>query len=515
MQRAKKTIDMDQQYDIVNPSAAAMIESLRAYGYSLNTAIADLIDNSISADASNIWIHLYWAGSHSWISITDDGRGMDEERLKNAMRPGSNNPLEERSQSDLGRFGLGLKTASFSQCRSLTVGSKVTGSNVCLRRWDLDYVGKHNEWRLLRESREGSEERFSELQNLEHGTVVLLENLDRLCARQKAGDISQRGNFFSRIDSLSQHISMVFHRFLEGRSGLNVYINGHGDDHKLHPWDPFLTSQNATSPQPQQSKKFHDGAVKVKGYVLPHKDKLGTADHEAAAGPRGWNEQQGFYVYRNKRLLVPGSWLGLGGRRNGWTKEEHYKLARIRVDIPNSMDSAWQIDVKKSSAVPPPLVSEWLEDYASHVRKEAREVFSHRGKYGNRGARAELTKLWKPANRNGAQVYRIDRNSDLVKSLLAQAGGLKPNIETLLRLLEETVPVQQIWLDMAERPEQSNEPMGGLTEKQVMDLVETTLVTLVGTGRTPDEHSIDYVCNLEGFVGVADVIKAKYQGVKR
>lgn len=505
---------MNHSYDIVNPGAAAMIESLRAYGYSLNTAIADLIDNSISANAKNIWIHLHWAGARSWISITDDGRGMDENTLINAMRPGSNNPLEQRSESDLGRFGLGLKTASFSQCRSLTVGSKVSGAKVFLRCWDLDYVGKYNEWRLLKDATPESAERFSDLQNLGHGTVVFLENLDRLCAQQDTGDESQRRKFFSRIDSLSQHISMVFHRFMEGRYGLNVFINGRDDDHKLHPWDPFLTSRDATSRQPQQSKTFHDGLVTVKGYILPHKDKLGTEDHEAAAGPGGWNEQQGFYVYRNKRLLVPGSWLGLGGRRHGWTKEEHYKLARIRIDIPNTMDSAWQLDVKKSSAVPPPLVADWLEDYASHVRKEAREVFSHRGKHGNRGSRTELTKLWKPATRSGSQVYKIDRQSELVKSILAQAGRLKPEIESLLRLLEETVPVQQIWLDMAEHSERSNEPMGGLTEKQVMDLVETTLVTLVGPGRKPDEISIDYVCSMEGFVGVADVIRAKYQGAK-
>lgn len=503
----------NKQYDIVNPGAAAMIESLRAYGYSLNTAIADLIDNSISAAAKNIWIHLHWIGEDSWISIVDDGDGMGEDVLKNAMRPGSNNPLEERSETDLGRFGLGLKTASFSQCRSLTVASKITGANACLRRWDLDYVGKHNEWRLLKDARQGSAEKFSQLHTLDHGSVVLLENLDRLCHQQSAKDESQRRKFFSRIDSLSQHISMVFHRFIEGRDGLKIYINGDDDNHKLKPWDPFLSSKDATSPQPEEKKDFHDGVVKIKGYILPHKDKLGTEDHGVAAGPGGWNEQQGFYVYRNKRLLVAGSWLGLGGRRHGWTKEEHYKLARIKVDIPNSMDSAWQIDVKKSAAVPPPLVAEWLETYASHVRKEAREVFSHRGQYGRRAQETDLVRLWKTGTRSGAQVYKIDRKSELIKGILQQAGKLKPDIEAMLRLLEETVPVQQIWLDMAEHSERSNEPMGGLTEKQVMDLVATTLTTLTGPGRKPSESTIETICSMEGFTAYADIIKAKYLGV--
>ena len=504
-----------KQYDIVNPSAAAMIESLRAYGYSLNTAIADLIDNSISANAKNIWIHMYWDGSSSWISIADDGSGMDEATLKNAMRPGSSNPLDERPKSDLGRFGLGLKTASFSQCRSLSVASKVTGSETYLRRWDLDYVGQHNEWRLLKHPRENSESRFNQLGELEHGTVALLENLDRLCADQDPRDISKRRKFFDRIDSLSQHISMVFHRFMEGSSGLNIYINGHDDEHKLKPWDPFLSTKDATSPQPEEKKAFQDGVVTVKGYVLPHKDKLGSDEHEQAAGPGGWNDQQGFYVYRNKRLLVAGSWLGLGGRRHGWTKEEHYKLARIKVDIPNNMDSAWQIDVKKSAAIPPPLVSGWLEEYAGHVRKEAREVFSHRGQYGQRTKKAEIFRLWKTGTRGGSQIYKVDRRSDLVRHILDNAGDLKPDIESLLRVLEETVPVQQIWLDMAEHAERSNEPLGGLSEAEVMALVETTLAALVGADRTPTESNIDYICNMEGFAAYADIIRAKYLGVSR
>lgn len=503
-----------KHYDIVNPNAAAMIESLRAYGYSLNTAIADIIDNSISAGANNIWIRLHWGGDDSWISITDDGSGMDEKALINAMRPSSSNPLAQRAKSDLGRFGLGLKTASFSQCRSLTVASKTKGLEPNLRRWDLDYVGKHNEWRLLREAREDSADRIAQLSSLNHGTIVLLENLDRLCGQQNADDESLRRKFFLHIDSLAQHISMVFHRFMEPKSGLNVFINGGSNEHKLKPWDPFLTLADATSPQPAEKKTFHDGVIKVKGYVLPHKDKIGSTEYESASGPNGWNDQQGFYVYRNERLLVAGSWLGLGGRSHGWTKEEHYKLARIKVDIPNSMDSAWQIDVKKSSAVPPPPVAKWLEEYAGHVRREAREVFSHRGQYGQRTKNSEITRLWKAGSRSGSQIYKIDRKNHLVKNILDQAGRLKSDIETMLRILEETVPVQQIWLDIAEHSERSNEPMGGLTEKEVMDLVETTLSALVGSERQVTENNVDYICRMEGFETYAGIIRAKYQGVK-
>ena len=140
-----------------------------------------------------------------------------------------------------------------------------------------------------------------------------------------------------------------------------MFLNGVRNEHQVKPWSPFLPEHIATRRIEVEKNQLKKGLVSVAGFVLPHKDRLGSALHASASGPGGWNDQQGFYVYRNKRLLVAGSWLGLGGRRHGWTKEEHYKLARIKVDIPNSMDSAWQIDVKKSAAVPPPIVAEWLE----------------------------------------------------------------------------------------------------------------------------------------------------------
>lgn len=501
------------EFDIVPPGASAMIESLRAYGYSLNTAIADLVDNSISAKAKNVWIHLHWEGDSSWLTISDDGYGMDEKTLVNAMRPGSQNPLDERPEEDLGRFGLGLKTASFSQCRSLTVGSHISGGKTNFRRWDLDYVGKHDEWRLLKDTRKDSEHLFTQLVDLEHGTIVLLEDMDRVCKGQDKYDESFRRKFMDRISSLQNYLGMVFHRFLEGSNGLNIYLNGQYEDHKIKPWNPFLSNNIATQKQPYERKEFHDGFVNVEGYVLPHKDKLGPLDYESAAGLNGWNDQQGFYVYRNKRLLVAGSWLGLGGRRHGWTKEEHYKLARIKIDIPNCMDSTWQIDVKKSTAMPPPLAAKWLEDYAEKVRKEARSIFSHRGQYGSRQKSTEMSRLWLSGSRSGSQTYRIDRENKMVSDLLNRAGNLKPEIEVLFRLLEETVPIQKIWLDMAEHSERSNEPMGGLTENQVMDLADTTIKSLSGNGRKPSGTTIEFVCNMEAFINHADIIRAKYLGV--
>ena len=187
------------EYEISPPRAGAMLESLRAYGYSLNTAIADIIDNSITAKSANIWIYLVWKGTDSFIRILDDGIGMSENELSAAMVTGSRNPLLPRDKEDLGRFGLGLKTASLSQARSITVVSKSKKSKVAIRRWDLDYIMKSgaDEWRLLKTCRAGSEPQIELLDSQNTGTIVLLENLDKLCAGTTASKSCGQRQFLS------------------------------------------------------------------------------------------------------------------------------------------------------------------------------------------------------------------------------------------------------------------------------------------------------------------------------
>jgi hypothetical protein len=133
-----------------SPNPSSMIETFRAIGYSMEAAVADILDNSISAGAKNIWVDFEWKGSETWLSIRDDGAGMDGEQLVQAMRPGSKNPTESRDARDLGRFGLGLKTASFSQCRRLTVLSKTKQSQADYWTWNLDYVRETGEWNLIK-----------------------------------------------------------------------------------------------------------------------------------------------------------------------------------------------------------------------------------------------------------------------------------------------------------------------------------------------------------------------------
>lgn len=499
-------------YEISPPGAGAMLESLRAYGYSLNSAISDIIDNSITAKAKNIWIYLAWKGPGSCIYIRDDGCGMSGSELSAAMVAGSQNPLLPRKSDDLGRFGLGLKTASLSQARSVTVASRSSGSEVAVRRWDLDYIAESgtDEWRLLKSCRESSNAWLESLESMESGTIVLLEDLDKLCAGTTASNPTHRDNFYHRVDSLREHLAMVFQRFLSAPHRLNIFINGEQGTHAVKPWDPFCKTHKATDPKPMISAPYDGKSVKVKGYILPHKDMFGADELDAAAGPAGWNGQQGFYIYRNDRLLVAGSWLGLRDGSQKWKAEEHYKLARIQVDITNDMDADWQIDVKKSVAIPPHTVAEALVNYGRQIRKEARDVFAHRGKYGKRTSSAKISKIWMARQKSGLNIYCLDRSHPLLQRFLDSAGSLKKDAETLFRLIEETVPVEQIWLDTAESPEKRSTPFFGVSEQEIIRAAERSLQIITGNQWPPSKEMIDMVCEIECFVDHRNLLYAHF-----
>lgn len=493
----------EAQYEEVPPNASAMIESMRAYGYTLSTAIADLIDNSIAAGAANVWIHLNWGGADSWISIADDGHGMDEVVLRDAMRLGSRSPLAARDSRDLGRFGLGLKTASLSQCRRLTVLSRRPGGASWVRRWDLDYLARPETtgWRLLTTCTPGSEQRLRLPSETSTGTVVLWEVLDRIVGDAGKDNSRVQDHFLKLAADLESHLAMVFHRYLRTPGGHRLRI--HLNDRSVEPWDPFLEAHPATQHTPEEA--IHVAGFKepvlVRGFVLPHKDKLGEEAHRNASGPAGWNAQQGFYLYRNRRLIVAGSWLGLGGSRP-WTQEEHYKLARIRLDVPNSMDHLWQLDVKKSSASPPAVIADGLLGLAQTVRSLARTVFAHRGRYGKRVHREEYARPWRGQTVAGRRTYRIDRNHPLLSALLTTVEAVaKRELDAALRIIEETVPVEQIWLDKAERPEDFGSPFQGTSGGQLSELIQLAYRAIRRVRGTSHQETIDILLSSEEFAG--------------
>jgi hypothetical protein len=421
-----------------------MIEALRGLGYTTASALADIIDNSISAQAENVAILFFWEGSSSRIAIIDDGDGMDDCQLERAMRLGERSPLEIRTASDLGRFGLGLKTASFSQCRRLTLASRNNGAIHCLR-WDLDVLATSTDggWHLLEGAAPGSEPYLDHLNAFPSGTLVLWEVLDRIVTPG-----SSEQDFLDLMDRVEIHLAMVFHRYLGGaRPRLHLTLNGR----PVTPWDPFLASHPATWSSPIDHFFVDHGVIEVQGHVLPHKDRLSLQEFESAAGPDGWTAQQGFYVYRNERLLLAGNWLGLGQGR-AWTKEEAHRLARIRLDIPNTVDSEWKIDIRKSTARPPLAVRGRLTRLAEDTRARARRVFAHRGQIVPIVG-GQLAQAWRAEHFLGGIRYRIDVNHPVVRTVLDEAGELSVQIKAMLRVIEETIPVQRIWLDTTESQE--------------------------------------------------------------
>jgi hypothetical protein len=425
--------------------------------------------------------------------VLDDGQGMNETNLIEAMRAGSRSPLDARDPSDLGRFGLGLKTASFSQCRRLTVCSRAKGQKPATWRWDLDYVKDTQEWRLLESCEPGSEEFLSEIASLKHGTIVLWENLDRVVPEMDVDDESDHQHFLDLIEAVDEHVAMVFHRFLSPPISLHIFINGKADKNKVSPWDPFLENHPATQQLPAEPIRFHGATVTVRPFVLPHIDMLGPKMHDKAKGPNGWNSQQGFYIYRNKRLLVPGDWLGLG-----YTKEEHYKLARIQVDLSNSMDGDWNIDVKKSRARPPAPLRKRLRFIADEARKRAVEVYRHRGKQAARNKSESHVFAWTPERRKGKMVYVINRQHPLVARSLEVPDDFTPVVKALLRLLEETVPVQQIWLDTAEKPEGHGRPFETAVEKDVWAVMIEVYKALRQSG-IDDAEAKSRIASMDAF----------------
>jgi len=498
-------------YDIVSPDAGAMIESLRAYGYHLETSVADIIDNSIFAQARNVWIDCSWDGEGSTISIKDDGYGMTEEKLKEAMRPGSTNPLQERDPKDLGRFGLGLKTASFSQCRKLTVGSKTENNGIAVRCWDLDYVNLKNEWRLVRLKDDDIPAIFSELNNMKSGTIVLWEKIDRLTKGTIPENVKHRDHFFEQLDILRDHLAMVFHRFLEKPAGLKIFLN----DKAVKPWDPFLRNHPSTQHLPLDHILYRDRKIAVKPFILPHRSKLDDKTYEYAGGPGGWNERQGFYLYRNERLIVPGDWLGLIiSKGQPVRKEQHTKLARILVDIPNSFDDDWKIDVKKSVARPPNAIRDDFQRIARLTIDKAISVYRYRGKVAERPD-SSFTFPWSTDIVHGVYRYSINREYPLIKDILENSGESGKKMKAALRIIEETVPVPLIILNSSNHPDKIQKPFENAPSDDLKQVLGELWDSMTGSGLPPDNVR-KRLAHMEPFSDypeyVAEFLKEKNAG---
>lgn len=445
------------QEKIVMPYAPILVESTRSIGYSFEAAVADIIDNSISASATEVRI-CFSSRDPQWLCIEDNGWGMTPVELENAMRYGSQSSTDIRRKDDLGRFGLGLKMASLSQCRKVTVMTKKDGVT-CAACWDLDYIIQQKNWSLQFYSEEELEDMpgYLYLKLKDSGTVVAWERFDRL--KQSAAQITKA--FDEKIELTRKHISLVFHRFLNDenpKSRIMMYFNGE----VVKGIDPFLTKHPATQPLSEQVLRIASEEIRVKPYVLPYISKMSKQDIAAIGGKEELRQQQGFYIYRNKRLIIWGTWFRL------IKHNELGKLARVRVDIPNSLDSIWEIDIKKSRASLPHFIKKNLVDIVENTVGRSERVYKYRG----RNVQTDnLVHVWNPIDDRGRFQYQINRELPVIKMLEANlTEGGEAILDAFIKILEDAFPYSDVYYRMAKS--EANVTEGALDTSDVYSMAE-------------------------------------------
>lgn len=451
------------------PSAASLCESMRDLGYSLETAIADLIDNSISADASSIEIYCDLANKNPTLAIIDNGRGMNHDEIIVAMRHGATNHTCERLPSDLGRFGLGLKTASFSQCRRLTVVSAKDGK-LCGAEWDLDLINRQDDWIItLLEHTESKEESFVNCLG-DNGTVVIWRVLDRIFEKESGHNRDEIVN--EKLDLVDKHLSLVFHRFLngevKGRSKINISVNGH----PVSPFDPFCRMNSATQILPEEIVRIGEAVVHIQPYILPHHSRLTAREYDFYQNRSDFISNQGAYIYRGGRLMAWGDWFRLV------PKGEATKLARIQIDFPNSLDHAWTIDIRKSRARPPHAVRERLRQIITHICGRSTTVHSGRGQKLFQEA---ASPLWERYAAHDCIHYALNYDHPLVEKI--KYGLNNDGINALKFLMESiaaSLPVEMIYSDFSTNPRGMKQSTLG--KNDVVERLKALKVTLFGNG---------------------------------
>ncbi len=423
------------------PRASSLSESMRDIGYSLATAVADIIDNSITADASEIDVFCDLTQESPTLAIVDNGHGMRQKELLEAMRHGAANPKQERSPNDLGRFGLGLKTASFSQCRQLTVASSKEGL-LCGAEWDLDVVSHKDEWVLsVLDKNEVMElPYFDKLSKT--GTIVVWRKLDRLFedhSGQKRDEIVNE-----KLDLVEKHLSLVFHRFLsgevKGRQKIIIRINCH----PVAAFDPFCRKNKATRLLPEEIVRVDGKDVIIQPYILPHHSRLTAAEYDFYENRSSFVSFQGAYIYRNCRLMAWGDWFRLV------PKGEATKLARVQIDFPNSLDENWTIDIKKSRAHPPHAVRERFKQIIARIAENSIRV--HRGR-GQKLFEEITAPVWERYADHGKVRFELNQEHPMLvvlKNSLSEKQAA--DLESYLHSVVSALPVEMIYSDYSTAP---------------------------------------------------------------
>lgn len=423
------------------PLANYLMGSMRYMGYSFEDSVADVIDNSISAHAKNIRVLFTMNPDKLYVGILDDGYGMTDKELFHAMCYGSQSSELERDINDLGRFGLGMKSASLSQCKTMTVVSRKNGKETAYR-WDYDEVSKKSnggKWYVLKLEEDEIKslccyDEFS-LQN--HGTLVIWENFD-VISKASGGFVYETLTKY-RNNLLSQ-LALTYHRFLS-EDGLKMYVNYA----EIKALDPFLSRRSdnpwGTLKQPLVDSYGKEHFIEITPYKLPFVSDMSDEEKYLIGGDDKMNKMQGYYIYRGKRLIKYGTWFGT-------PRHEVSKYGRVKVDIPNNMDDIWKIDVMKRNATIPRELSRMLEKTIGSLIEKSTKQTKYRGQPVTSKSE-DFVYVWdRIESRNGFYSYKINRNNCFINAVLERIPDESKNdVESLLRQIEQNIPVHQMHLD--------------------------------------------------------------------
>lgn len=471
------------------PHAPTLMESTRAIGYSIESAIADIIDNSVAAQADRVDIDFFPIGE-SYISILDNGIGMTKEELIVAMQYGSRSPLDTRSENDLGRYGLGMKTASLSQCRILTVLTKK--DNVLSgAQWNLNHIRETQEWSLLLLGEDEAKNlpSFSKLNNYEHGALVIWQDLDKFGIGES--DIAEA--FSRKMGLIRDHLSLVFHRYLSGEPGLKK-LDIKMNEESVVPQDPFLIKKS-TQLMDGETIMVRGQKVVVSPYILPHTSRLTQKELKALGGKDGLRKNQGFYVYRNKRLLVWGNWFRL--MRQG----DLSKLARVRVDIPNSLDDLWTLDVKKSTATPPEEVKKNLAVIVGKISEGSKRTWTYRGK---KEISDQIVHVWnRMVSRDGGVYYEVNPNHPMIETLVQEHPEIKTQLDSIFKQISYSLPLNSLYIDLT-----NDEKIKNDSDDSINDVVALMKTIVNSSPVTVRQQLIESLMMTEPFCNYTEEIEA-------
>lgn len=410
-----------------------LLESMRSVGYSFDAAVADIIDNSIAARARQIHVFADSVDA-TYVAFLDDGVGMSGVEARHALKLAGTSG-SQRDSHDLGRFGLGLKTASLSQCRRLSVLTIRDGHLTGLQ-WDLDHVLRTGSWsiRVLDLDDISAIPHVDRLQHSMSGTLVVWQSLDYLLA----GAHDPSLEIAERLTTLRHHLGLVFQRFLEGRGAIRIDVNGV----RVEAIDPFLESNPKTQAAPQEGVVIDGHAVSIEPFTLPHPSALTARERKRLDLGPAMRDHQGFYVYRNRRLISHGGWFGLA------KLDELSKQSRVRVDIPPELDHQWQLDIKKSRVEPPQAFRSRFRQIIEHVTGGSRRMHRFRGRSH---VRADTTHIWQVIEERGGFRYAVNRDHPMISGLEAQLPPEKKLLlDQTLQDLATYFPSPDLYLRMAD-----------------------------------------------------------------